>query len=64
MTIQEVQLKYTSNNLACLVKNKWGENSTEYLVGLLESVITYNQMKVLVDFLEAERTGENKCQNM
>ena len=60
MTIQEVQLKYTSNNLVCLVKNKWGENSTEYLVGLLESVITYNQMKVLVDFLEAERTGENK----
>jgi hypothetical protein len=60
MTIQEVQLKYTSNNLVCLVKNKWGENSTEYLVGLLESVITYNQMKVLVDFLEAERTGESK----
>ena len=60
MTIQEVELKYTPNNLARLVKNKWGDNSTEYLIGLLESVITYNQMKVLVDFLEAERTGENK----
>jgi hypothetical protein len=60
VTIQEVELKYTPNNLARLVKNKWGDNSTEYLIGLLESVITYNQMKVLVDFLEAERTGENK----
>jgi hypothetical protein len=60
MTIQEVQLKYTANHLVGLAKNKWGENSTEYLAGLLESVITYNQMKVLVDFLEAERTGENK----
>jgi len=55
MAIKEIQLKYTSNNLVYLVRDKWGENSTEYLAGLLETVITYNQMKVLIDFLEAER---------
>jgi hypothetical protein len=56
--IKEVELKYTTNNLVNLVKDKWGDNSTEYLAGLLDSVITYSQMKVLIDFLEAERTNE------
>jgi hypothetical protein len=56
--IKEVELKYTASNLVSLVKNKWGENSTEYLASLLDTVITENQMRVLIDFLEAERTSE------
>jgi hypothetical protein len=56
--IKEVELKYTASNLVELVKDKWGDNSTEYLAGLLDSVITYSQMKVLIDFLEAERTND------
>lgn len=55
--LKEIELKYTTNNLVKLSKDKWGDNSTEYLAGLLDSVITYNQMKVLIDFLEAERTN-------
>lgn len=56
--IKEVELKYTASNLVELVKDKRGDNSTEYLAGLLDSVITYSQMKVLIDFLEAERTND------
>jgi hypothetical protein len=55
--LKEIELKYTTNNLVKLSKDKWGDSSTEYLAGLLDSVITYNQMKVLIDFLEAERTN-------
>jgi hypothetical protein len=58
MAIKEVELRYTTSNLVYLVKNKWSENSTEYLASLLSTVITYNQMKVLIDFLDAERTHE------
>jgi hypothetical protein len=58
MAIKEIELKYTTSNLVYLVKNKWSENSTEYLASLLSTVITCNQMKVLIDFLDAERTHE------
>ena len=56
--IKEVELEYTVNNLVKLSKDKWGDNATEYLAGALDSVITYNQMKVLIDFLKAERIYE------
>jgi hypothetical protein len=56
--LKEVELEYTASNLVKLSRAKWGDNATEYLAGALESVITYNQMKVLIDFLKAERTGE------
>jgi len=56
--IKEVELKYTTSNLVSLVKNRYSENSTEYLASLLSTVVTHNQMRVLIDFLEAERTGE------
>jgi hypothetical protein len=56
--IKEIELEYTASNLVKLSKDKWGDNATEYLAGALESVITYNQMKVLIDFLKAERTYE------
>ena len=56
--IKEVELKYTTSNLVSLVKNRYSENSTEYLASLLSTVITENQLRVLIDFLEAERTSE------
>jgi hypothetical protein len=56
--IKEVELKYTTSNLVSLVKNRYSENSTEYLASLLGTVITENQMRVLIDFLEADRTSE------
>ena len=56
--IKEIELEYTASNLVKLSREKWGDNATEYLAGALDSVITYNQMKVLIDFLKAERTNE------
>ena len=56
--IKEIELEYTASNLVKLLREKWGDNATEYLAGALDSVITYNQMKVLIDFLKAERTNE------
>jgi Asp-tRNA(Asn)/Glu-tRNA(Gln) amidotransferase C subunit len=56
--IKEIELEYTVSNLAKLSREKWGDNAVEYLAGALDSVITYNQMKVLIDFLSAERTYE------
>ena len=50
--IKEVELEYTVNNLVRLSRKVWGENATEYLAGRLESVITHNQMKVLIDSLK------------
>jgi hypothetical protein len=55
--IREVELEYTVYNLVRLSEKVWGENATEYLAGRLESVITYNQMKALVDRLK-EEAGE------
>jgi hypothetical protein len=54
MTIREVELEYTVYNLVRLSRKVWGENADEYLAGRLESVITYNQMKALVDRLKEE----------
>jgi len=50
--IKEIELEYTDNNLVRLSRKVWGENATEYLAGSLESVITYNQLKVLIDSLK------------
>jgi len=52
--IKEIELEYTANNLVKLARELWGDNATEYLAGRLESVITYNQMKVLIDSLKGE----------
>ena len=52
--VKEVELEYTVNNLVRLARQVWGENATEYLAGRLESVITYKQMKALVDSLKEE----------
>jgi hypothetical protein len=52
--IREIELEYTAYNLVKLARDKWGDNATEYLAGRLESVITYNQMKTLIDSLKKE----------
>ena len=57
--IKEIELEYTSYNLIKLARDKWGDNATEYLAVALENVITYNQMKVLIDSLK-EKEGEGK----
>jgi hypothetical protein len=54
MTIKEIELEYTVYNLVQLARKVWGDNADEYLAGRLESVITYNQMKVLIDSLKEE----------
>jgi hypothetical protein len=54
MTIKEVELEYTVYNLVQLARKVWGDNADEYLASRLESVITYNQMKVLIDSLKQE----------
>jgi hypothetical protein len=52
--IREMELEYTAYALAKLARDKWGDNATDYLAARLESVITYNQMKVLIDSLKGE----------
>jgi hypothetical protein len=54
MTVKEIELEYTVYNLVQLARKVWGDNADEYLAGKLESVITYNQMKVLIDSLKEE----------
>ena len=52
--IKETELKYTANTLVELSRSLWGDNSTEFLAGALQSVITEKQMKVLIDNLERQ----------
>ena len=55
---KEVELEYTVNNLVKLSRERWGDNAVEYLAGRLESVITTNQMMVLIDSLEEDRISK------
>ena len=59
MTIKEVELEYTVYNLVRLSKKVWGENAAEYLAGRLDSIITYKQMKVLIDSLKEEANEQH-----
>ena len=52
--IQETELKYTVNTLVDLSRYLWGDNSTEFLAGALQSVITEKQMQVLINNLEQQ----------
>jgi hypothetical protein len=54
--VQEVKLEYTANNLVKLVRDNYGDNAIEYLVGRLTSVVNENQLKVLIDH-EKERNN-------
>jgi hypothetical protein len=37
--IKEVELEYTENNLVRLVRNNYGDNAIEYLVGRLIALL-------------------------
>ena len=52
--IKETELKYTVNTLVDLSRYLWGDNSTEFLAGALESVISHKHMVVLIDDLERQ----------
>ena len=52
--IKNIELEYTAYNLVKLARDKWGDNATEYLASRIESVVTYNQMKALIDSLKKE----------
>jgi hypothetical protein len=52
--IKEVQLEYTVHNLVELSRKVWGDNAVEYLAARLDSIITYEQMKALIDSLKGE----------
>jgi hypothetical protein len=52
--IKETELKYTVNTLVDLSRHLWGDNSTEFLAGALESVISHKQMVVLIGDLERQ----------
>ena len=56
--IKETELKYTVNTLVELSRKLWGDNSTEFLAGALESVINHKQLTVLIDHLENQLTKE------
>jgi hypothetical protein len=56
--IREVKLKYTVYTLAKLSREVWGDNAVEYLSSRLESVLTYDQLRVLIDSLESEIKSE------
>jgi hypothetical protein len=56
--IREVKLKYTAYTLAKLSREVWGDNAVDYLSSRLESVLTYDQLKVLIDSLESEIKSE------
>jgi hypothetical protein len=60
--IRETELKYTANTLVDLSRYLWGDNSTEFLAGALQSVISHRQMVVLIDNLERQvkETGKPK----
>ena len=52
--IKEVQLEYTVHNLVELSRKVWGDNAVEYLAARLDSIITYEQKKALIDSLKGE----------
>jgi hypothetical protein len=56
--IREVKLKYTAYTLAKLSREVWGDNAVDYLSSRVESVITYDQLRVLIDSLESEIKSE------
>ena len=49
--MKETELRYTVNTLVDLSRKLWGDNSTEFLAGALQSVISHKQMVVLIDDL-------------
>jgi hypothetical protein len=58
--MKKIKMEYTEVTLANLARRVWGENSTEFLAGALQSVTTEKQMKTLINYLQQQQE-ENKC---
>jgi hypothetical protein len=43
---------YSIEKLVRLSKEVWGESAADYLAARLESVITFSQLKILIEDLE------------
>ena len=43
-------MEYTVETLAKLVRDNYGKNAVEYLVGRLTSVVNESQLKALIDY--------------
>jgi hypothetical protein len=52
--IREIKLKYTAFTLARLSREVWGDEAVEYLSARLESVVSYDQFRTLIQELEWE----------
>ena len=58
MNSNRVQLEQAIVNCSRYI---WGDNSTEYVVGLLSSVVTENQLEILANNLKIKiKTGDIK----
>ena len=62
--IKEVELEYTENNLLRLVRNNYGDNAIEYLVGRLTSVINEKQLMVLIDYEKKVKEEGNEANKL
>jgi len=50
---KEVELHYTAYTLSQLSRYLWGGESTEFLAGALQSVVTEKQMQALINNLHS-----------
>ena len=62
--IKEVELEYTENNLVRLVRNNYGDNAIEYLVGILTNVINEKQLMVLIDYEKKVKEEGNEANKL
>jgi hypothetical protein len=53
--MRTVELEYTASKLAELAREVWGDNAVEYLAARLTTVVSDNQLKVLIDSLTKTR---------
>lgn len=57
--MKEIKTEYTAGTLVALSRRLWGENSTEFLAGALQSVTTKKQMKTLIQHLQQQQEEQN-----
>lgn len=57
--MKQIKTEYTEVTLAYLARSVWGENSTEFLSGALQSVTTKKQMKTLIQHLQQQQEEQN-----
>ena len=53
--MRKIKMEYTEATLANLTRRIWGQNSTEFLAGVLQSVTTEKQMQILIEHLQQQQ---------